>query len=86
MTGPFSVFICHDAKKMSQYDRTFSDIISTIKYIFFSFSGKFSTTSLAQGSEKEYAYEMACSNIRYGMGVTQEVGLVRTHYTRYNIY
>lgn len=32
-----------------------------------------STTSRQQ--EKEYAFEMACSNIRYGPGVTKEVGL-----------
>ena len=25
--------------------------------------------------EKEYAFEMACSNIRYGNGVTREVGI-----------
>ena len=27
------------------------------------------------GQEKEYAFEMACSNIRYGEGVTREVGM-----------
>ena len=27
------------------------------------------------GGEKEYAFEMACSNIRYGEGVTREVGM-----------
>ena len=27
------------------------------------------------GEEKEYAFEMACSNIRYGEGVTREVGM-----------
>ncbi|XP_061180260.1 hydroxyacid-oxoacid transhydrogenase, mitochondrial-like [Saccostrea echinata] len=32
----------------------------------------YGTTS---GEQKEYAYEMACSNIRYGEGVTREVGL-----------
>ena len=32
------------------------------------------------GTEKEYAVEMACSNIRYGPGVTREVGLVCTCY------
>ncbi|KAK7091109.1 hydroxyacid-oxoacid transhydrogenase, mitochondrial-like [Littorina saxatilis] len=36
--------------------------------------GNFST-SANQDASKEYAYEMACSNIRYGEGVTQEVGL-----------
>ena len=28
-----------------------------------------------EGLEKEYAFEMACSNIRYGEGVTREVGM-----------
>ncbi len=27
------------------------------------------------GEEREYAFEMACSNIRYGEGVTREVGM-----------
>lgn len=29
----------------------------------------------SQGESKEYAFEMACSNIRYGEGVTREVGM-----------
>lgn len=37
-----------------------------------SFSGATSTT---HNASKEYAVEMACSNIRYGNGVTQEVGM-----------
>lgn len=37
---------------------------------------QFRSTSGQHGSEeKEYAFEMACSNIRYGEGVTQEVGM-----------
>ena len=28
----------------------------------------------SSGEEKEYAFEMAMSNIRYGEGVTREVG------------
>ncbi|XP_012944844.1 hydroxyacid-oxoacid transhydrogenase, mitochondrial [Aplysia californica] len=32
-----------------------------------------STSSVRK--EKEYAFEMACSNIRYGLGVTKEVGM-----------
>lgn len=28
-----------------------------------------------EGGNKEYAFEMACSNIRYGEGVTREVGM-----------
>ncbi|XP_071109484.1 hydroxyacid-oxoacid transhydrogenase, mitochondrial-like [Haliotis cracherodii] len=35
--------------------------------------GQFSTTS--PSTQKEYAFEMACSNIRYGVGVTAEVGM-----------
>ncbi|XP_070533254.1 hydroxyacid-oxoacid transhydrogenase, mitochondrial-like [Ptychodera flava] len=31
--------------------------------------------STESSPSKEYAFEMACSNIRYGMGVTQEVGM-----------
>lgn len=27
------------------------------------------------GEEREYAFEMSCSNIRYGEGVTREVGM-----------
>jgi len=32
-------------------------------------------TQQPQSSEREYAFEMACSNIRYGAGVTQEVAM-----------
>ena len=32
-------------------------------------------SSDGRGAEKEYAFEMACSNIRYGEGVTREVGM-----------
>ncbi|XP_021343409.1 hydroxyacid-oxoacid transhydrogenase, mitochondrial-like isoform X2 [Mizuhopecten yessoensis] len=35
---------------------------------------KYGTTADPQ-TQKEYAFEMACSNIRYGPGVTQEVGM-----------
>ena len=31
--------------------------------------------SLQHGEDKEYAFEMVCSNIRYGEGVTREVGM-----------
>jgi len=33
------------------------------------------TTQTIQKHEKEYAIEMACSNIRYGVGVVKEVGM-----------
>ncbi|XP_069107099.1 hydroxyacid-oxoacid transhydrogenase, mitochondrial-like isoform X1 [Argopecten irradians] len=37
-------------------------------------NNKYGTTADPQ-TQKEYAFEMACSNIRYGPGVTQEVGM-----------
>jgi len=38
-------------------------------------SGRNNASQPIQGAEKEYAFEMACSNIRYGVGVTSEVGM-----------
>lgn len=37
--------------------------------------GRCYATPVDQALQKEYAFELAASNIRYGEGVTQEVGL-----------